>query len=279
MGSDTVSAAFRQAINDQSVKAIVFRVDSPGGSAVGSDAIAREVVRARKAGKPVVSSMGAVAASGGYWVSMDCDRIVADPATITGSIGVLSGKFVTKGMWDKFGVTFDGLKLGQNAAMYDGGQDFSPSELARFRAGLDFIYDNFTSRVAAGRKMKKEDVHKIAKGRVWTGVDAKANGLVDELGGLNTALAAAKRLAKIGESVEVNFRQYPRPKTPFEVLRERLLGSEPGDNSESGAGARVARRPEDALRVLRPLVRRMRDLGVLPSRRGELSMMPLELRY
>lgn len=275
MGSDTVSAALRQAISDRNVKAIVFRVDSPGGSAVASEAIGREITRAKKAGKPVIVSMGGVAASGGYWVAMDADRIVAQPGTVTGSIGVLSGKAVTKGLWDKLGITFEGVKFGQNAAMFDGGTDFSPSELARFRAGLDFIYDNFTKRVAAGRKMKQEDVHKVAKGRVWTGEDAKPLGLVDEFGGLETALAAAKKLAKIPEKDEVNFRQYPRPKTPWEALQERLFGREHGDNSERGTDAALS----SALRDVQPLVRRLRDAGLLPRRRGELMMMPLEIRY
>lgn len=261
MGSDTVSAALRAAIDDKDVKAIVFRVDSPGGSAVASDAIGREVVRARKAGKPVVISMGSVAASGGYWVSMDADKIVAQPTTITGSIGVLSGKMVTKGMWDKVGVTFDGVKRGQNAAMYDGGTDFSPSELERFRAGLDFIYENFTSRVAAGRKMKKEDVLKIARGRVWLGTDAKALGLVDELGGLNTALAAAKKLAKI-DAAEVNFKQYPRKKTPLEAFMARF-------NEED----------QDVREQLRPLVMELRRAGVLAGPRGDVLMPELRLRY
>lgn len=281
MGSDTVSAALRQAINDKKVKAIVFRVDSPGGSAVASDAIAREVVRARKAGKPVVISMGGVAASGGYWVSMDADRIVAQPATITGSIGVLSGKPVTAGMWEKLGITWDGVKYGQNAAMYDGGTDFSPSELERFRAGLDFIYDNFTKRVAAGRKMKQEEVHKVAKGRVWTGEDAKPLGLVDELGGLETALAAAKKLAKIPEKDDVDFRQYPRPKSPWEALQERLLGRNQGDNSERNArvGDEGSAGMSGALRELQPFFRRLRASGLLPERRGELTMLPLEIRF
>lgn len=262
MGSDTVSAALRQAIDDKDVKAIVFRVDSPGGSAVASDAIAREVQRARKAGKPVVVSMGSVAASGGYWVSMDADKIVAQPGTITGSIGVLSGKMVTKGLWDKLGITFDGLKYGQNSTMFDGGQDFTPTELERFRAGLDFIYDTFTSRVAAGRKMKKEDVHLIAKGRVWSGEDAKARGLVDELGGLNKALEVAKKLAKI-TAAEVNFKQYPRRKTPFESLVARLADKDQDDVREQ----------------LRPLVQELRRAGLLARPAGEVLMPELRLRY
>lgn len=272
LGSDSVSEHLRQAINDPKVKAIVFRVDSPGGSAVASEAIGREIIRAKKAGKPVVASMAGVAASGGYWISMDADRIVAQPGTITGSIGVVSGKPVTAGLWEKLGITWDAVKFGQNATMYDTGADFSPTELARFRAGLDFIYQNFTKRVAAGRKMKWEDVHKIAKGRVWTGEDAKQLGLVDELGGLDTALAAAKKLAKIPEKDEVDFRIYPRPKTPWEVLQERLLGREHGDNSERPTSIGV-------VRELQPLYRRLRDTGLLPRRQGELMMLPLEIRY
>jgi protease-4 len=254
MGSDTVAGALRAAIDDQDVKAILFRVDSPGGSAVASDAIWREVVRAKKAGKPVIVSMSGVAASGGYWVSMHADKIVAQPATITGSIGVFTGKMLLGGLYDKLGVSFDEVHTSQNAGIWSASRDFTPAEWARVQAMLDRIYDDFTGRVAGGRKLPKEKVLAIAKGRVWTGEDAKARGLVDELGGFPTALRLAKRAAGVGETAPVRLKRYP-PRRPALAA---LLGEEP-DNSEHGEAADMEVRSLDALR---PVVRGLRQLGV-----------------
>jgi len=190
MGSETVGGAFRKAIEDKNVKAILFRVDSPGGSVVASETIWREVVRAKKAGKPVVVSMSSVAASGGYYVSMHADRVIAQPGTITGSIGVYTGKMVTKGLLDKLGVSFDSVQAGANTELYDSAKDFTPEHWAIVRRQLDSIYEQFTSKVAEGRGLPKEKVLEIARGRVWTGEDAKARGLVDELGGYPAAMKA-----------------------------------------------------------------------------------------
>ena len=281
MGSDTVSAAFRQAIEDKDVKAILFRVDSPGGSAIASDAIGREVIRAKKAGKPVIVSMGGVAGSGGYWVSMDADKIIASPGTITGSIGVLAGKMIAAGMFDKVGLTFDGIKYGENSTIYDSGQDFSPSELARFRAMLDFIYEDFTTKVANGRKLPKEKVLEIAKGRIWSGEDGKALGLVDEIGGFRAALRVTKQVAKIGAAEEVNLKEFPRRKTPLESLMAQIQG-EQGDNSESHGTDVLARETaaQAYLRELAPVVKQLRMVGILPAKpRGEVSMPEFNLRY
>jgi protease-4 len=192
MGSDTISAAIRAAVKDERVQAIVFRVDSPGGSYVASDTIWREVVCAREAGKPVIVSMGAVAGSGGYFVACPADVIVAEPGTITGSIGVFGGKMVTAGLTDKLGVTYGAVQQGRNALMYSTHRTFDANELSRLDAFLDHVYDDFTGKVASGRNMSKDDVHKIAKGRVWTGADAAERGLVDTLGGLRDALRIAR---------------------------------------------------------------------------------------
>ena len=197
MGSDTVSAAFRAAVKDDRVKAIVFRVDSPGGSYVASDTIWREVLCAREAGKPVVVSMGTVAGSGGYFVACPADVIVAQPATLTGSIGVFGGKAVTTGLTDKLGLSYDAVQRGRNARMYSTHSTFSDSELERLNTFLDTVYDDFTDRVARGRKMSKEAVHEIAKGRVWTGADAAERGLVDTLGGLRDAVRIARERAAL----------------------------------------------------------------------------------
>ena len=195
MGSDTVSAAFRAAVRDERVKAIVFRVDSPGGSYVASDTIWREVVCARAAGKPVIVSMGAVAGSGGYFVACPADMIVAQPGTITGSIGVFGGKAVTTGLTDKVGLNYGAVQQGRNARMYSTHTSFDDAALSRLDAFLDRVYDDFTAKVAEGRKMEQQAVHAIAKGRVWSGADAVEIGLVDTLGGLRDAVRIARERA------------------------------------------------------------------------------------
>jgi protease-4 len=195
MGSDTVSAAIRAAVKDERVQAIVFRVDSPGGSYVASDTVWREVTCAREAGKPVIVSMGAVAGSGGYFVACPADVIVAQPGTITGSIGVFGGKAVTAALTDTLGINYGSVQQGRNALMYSTHRRFDDTELERLDAFLDHVYDDFTTKVADGRNMTRDDVHAIAKGRVWTGADAAENGLVDTLGGLRDAIRIARERA------------------------------------------------------------------------------------
>jgi protease-4 len=270
MGSDSVAAAFRAALDDKDVKAILFRVDSPGGSYVASDTIWREVERARKAGKPVIVTMGDLAGSGGYFVAMSADKIVAQPGTITGSIGVLAGKFITPEFWDKLGISWDEVHEGANATMWTGTHDYSPAEWKRFEGLLDRIYEDFTSKVASGRKLSKEDVLKIAKGRIYTGEDAKAIGLVDELGGFDTALRLAKQAAKIPESEEVKLRTYPRPKTLAETLLAFGKRGEDDVSTESAATEAALR----ALESLQPLVRRME---MLTGAETEVLSMPVRV--
>ena len=231
MGSETVAKAIRTAVADRDVAAILFRVSSPGGSYVASDTIWREVVLARKAGKPVIVSMGDVAASGGYFVAIPADKIVAQPGTITGSIGVLGGKMVTTAMWEKVGLTFDQVELGANANMWNASKSFTPAEWERFNAWLDRVYTDFTSKVAEGRKLPKERVLEIAKGRVWSGEDAKGLGLVDALGGYPVALKLAKEAAKIPAGEAVKVAVYPREKKPFEALAEKLSGEGEDESS------------------------------------------------
>jgi protease IV len=216
MGSDTVSAALRTAATDRRVRAIVLRVNSPGGSYVASDTIWREVVRARQAGTPIVVSMGDVAASGGYYISMAADAIVAQPGTITGSIGVLSGKPVTSSLLERVGITTDSVTVGAHADMFSTTRPFSEDEWAKINSWLDRIYADFTGKVAMGRNMTQEQVHEIARGRVWTGADAAGIGLVDQLGGLDDAIALARRKAGLPDSTPV--RGYPRT-TPLDRLR------------------------------------------------------------
>jgi protease-4 len=228
MGSDTIAGAIRAAARDEQTKAIVLRVNSPGGSYVASDTIWREVVRARAGGTPVVASMGDVAASGGYYISMAADEIVAQPGTITGSIGVLTGKPVLGDALGRAGVTSDLISQGAHAAMFSQLRQFSPDEWALVNEWLDHIYADFTSKVASGRGMTPEQVHQVARGRVWTGADAVAHGLVDELGGVDRATAIARRRAGLPATAPVHV--YPRVR-PMDRLR-------PASSSDShGAGA------------------------------------------
>jgi protease-4 len=195
VGSDTLSAALRAARTDDKVRAVVFRVDSPGGSAVASDTIWREVALLGEAGKPVVVSMGAVAGSGGYYIACPAAAIVAQSTTITGSIGVLGGKAVMAGLMEKVGLSTGAVSRGARARMYSSRVGFSDDDLEQVSMLLDRVYDDFTTKVAEGRSMTKDQVHAVAKGRVWTGADAAGNGLVDSLGGVKEALTIARERA------------------------------------------------------------------------------------
>ncbi|MCB0948812.1 MAG: signal peptide peptidase SppA [Mycobacterium sp.] len=208
-GGDTVAAALREAIADSSVAAIVLRVDSPGGSVTGSETVWREVVRAREAGKPVVASMGAVAASGGYYVSMAADAIVANPGTITGSIGVVTGKLVAAGLKGRLGVGSDSVRTHANADAWSANAPFTDEQHALVEAEADLFYTDFVARVADGRGLSVEEVDEVARGRVWTGADAAERGLVDELGGLRTAIRRAKVLAGVDADDEVSIHNLP----------------------------------------------------------------------
>jgi protease IV len=228
MGSDTVAAALRAAAADEGARAVVLRVNSPGGSATASDVIWREVVRVRAAGKPVVVSMGEVAASGGYFISAPADVIVAQPATITGSIGVILGKPVLHGLFDRVGISTDSVTDGaENATMFSSSRPFSDADWSRIDEWLDAIYADFTEKVASGRRMDIGRVHELARGRVWTGADAVAVGLADQTGGMREAIAIARLRAGLPDDAPV--RSYPRF-GPFDQLR-------PAESSESRPAA------------------------------------------
>ena len=264
MGAETVARAFRQAIEDDDIEAILFRVSSPGGSYVASDTIWRETVRARDAGKPVVVSMGDVAASGGYFVAMAADAIVAQPATITGSIGVYGGKLLTRGMWAKAGLSFDDVAVGERAQIWSANHDFGDGDWSRIEASLDRIYDDFTGKVAEGRSMTRDEVHEVARGRVWTGEDALERGLVDELGGYEAALARVREALGLSAGTQLTIQQFPRPKSPFEMFRE-------GSWVEAAQRlAGLARLVED----LRPLAEIARELGLVERTPAPLSIEP-----
>jgi len=226
MGGDTLSAGFDAAIKDKNVKAIVFRVSSPGGSPSASDQILASLDRAREAGKPVIVSMGQYAASGGYYVAAHADHIVALPQTITGSIGVFGGKIALEDTFSKVGYNIEGITIGGDyGGAFSPDTPFSETQRAAYHGQLQDIYDDFTGRVAKGRNLPIERVKEIAKGRVWTGAQAKEIGLVDELGGFMTALSAAKKLSGIEEDSKVRIKVFPRQKTPQEQFQEILSGT------------------------------------------------------
>jgi protease-4 len=239
-GSDTVANALKQAREDDSVQAIVLRVDSPGGSGTASDVIWREVVLARKA-KPLVVSMGDVAASGGYYIAMAGDAIVAQPSTITGSIGVFGGKFTLRGLYDKIGITKEILTRGQNADLFTEYRPWDDAERAKFRGLMVSFYEEFIKKAAEGRKKSYGDVDAVAQGRVWTGTEALRHGLVDKLGGLDVAVGLAKERAKIAQGEEVNLVVVPERKGLLETILER-------QEEEVGESAMLPRELVDFLR-------------------------------
>ena len=227
-GSDAVGAVLRAVGKDDRVEAVVLRVDSPGGSYSASDAIRREVLALRDAGRPVVASMGLVAASGGYFVSMAADEVVALPSTLTGSIGVLGGKVVLRELADKVGFEQELVTAGDHAAMFSTLQRFNAEEWQRVQDWLDLVYIDFTAKAASDRGLPIGELEPVARGRVWTGADARTHGLVDTLGGLQTAVSAACARGGLDrESVQV--RRYPRHR-----LADQLR---PPESSQSPASA------------------------------------------
>lgn len=252
MGSTTTAAAIKQAREDASIKAIVFRVDSPGGSYVASDVIHHEVLLT-KGVKPFVVSMGDVAGSGGYFVSMAADKIVAEPATITASIGVVAGKLITTGFWDKIGITFDAVQRGRHATFFSSGSKYSPEERALFQEWLDRIYKDFVTKVAQGRNKTYDEIHAVAQGRIWSGEDALRLGLIDELGGLTTAIGRALEMARLPPERRVQLVVLPEKKNLlFEIL--------------GGEGVR------SPFASLRGQVRKLIEEGPSPLPDGVLSM-------
>jgi protease-4 len=219
-GSDTVAAALKQAREDESIRAIVLRVDSPGGSGIASDVIWREAVLARQA-KPLVISMGDLAASGGYYIAMAGDSIVAQPGTITGSIGVFGGKLTLRGLYDKLGITKEILLRGKNADLFSEYRPWDEEDRAKFRGLMESFYREFVTKAAQGRRKSYEEVDAVAQGRVWTGAEALHHGLVDKLGGLDVAVAVAKERAKIDAGEDVVLVLVPERKGFLETLIER----------------------------------------------------------
>jgi protease-4 len=273
IGSDTLARALNDARDDKTIKAIVVRVDSPGGSGLASDII-WHAVEAAKAKKPVVISMGDVAASGGYYISAGANKIVAEPSTITGSIGVVAGKPVLRGFYDWLGISNEYLLRGKNAGMFRETEKFSPEERAKFEEWIkNTYYNDFVPKVAKGRGKEAAYIDSIAQGRVWTGAQGRDRGLVDEFGGLDRAVEIAKDLAKIPKDKGVHRVIMPRPRT----FLQELFSSDDQTRSEQAQRERqravLSALPEDARRALRymNLLDRMKS--------GEtMLLMPFDLR-
>jgi protease-4 len=234
-GADTIAAALRAAAADDDVKAVVLRVDSPGGAVTGSETIWRAVCRVRESGKPVVASMGGVAASGGYYVAMAAEWIIADPGTITGSIGVVTGKLVARDLKDRLGLGSDSLRTNTNADAWSVNAPFTEEQHAQVEAEADLFYDDFVRRVAEARGLSVEEVDAVARGRIWTGADAHARGLVDELGGLRAAVRRAKVLAGLNADTEVTLAGYPGSSV-LDFLRPKESSQPAASASDVAAG-------------------------------------------
>jgi len=234
IGSERISKAIRKAREDEKVKAIVFRINSGGGSALASDVIWREIDLARQV-KPVVASFGDVAASGGYYIACAATRIVADPTTITGSIGVFGVVPNMEALFSrKLGITFDRAMTNKNGDFISLMKPLSPYQTLLIQRDVDHIYDVFTGKVAAGRKLNKSNVDSIGQGRVWSGTDAKTIGLIDEFGGLTKAIEIAADLAK---TKKYHLISLPEQKEWFEELIDQITGNDPSAKLKEALGS------------------------------------------
>ena len=263
VGSDTIVRYLRKARADESIKAIVLRIDSPGGSAIASDVIWREVQLTRAA-KPVIASMSDVAASGGYYIAMPAHKIVAEPGTLTGSIGVVMIKFVIDGTLKKMGMNMEGVSQGRFAELYSPVKPFNPEERTRVLEHMQATYDTFVEKAAAGRNTTPERIDAVAKGRVWTGRQALDIGLVDSLGGLQHAIAVAKEEAKIAKDSEVELVVYPPKKSLYESLADPFGGVDSTASMAALLGL-GERRAIQAITAPIRLFRRGEPLAIMPN--------------
>ena len=263
-GSDTLVEYINQAADDRGVKAIVLRVDSPGGSSIASDVIWRALMLARE-DKPLIVSMGDLAASGGYYIAMTGHVIVAQPGTLTGSIGIYTGKFAIGGTLEKLGASIESVSEGKMAELDSPVRPFNDAERAKIEEQVQTFYDQFVTKVAEARKSTPEKIDAVARGRVWTGRQAKKIGLVDELGGLDRAVAIAKQRAKIAAGTDVELVLYPPRQSLFEALSHPL-----GQTDESSLRSALALFAPSERRVMRQVLAPMRLLG----RREPLALMP-----
>jgi protease-4 len=265
VGSDTLVEQIRQVRSDDSIKAIVLRVDSPGGSSVASDVIWRElmITRDQKPARPLITSMSDLAASGGYYISLPGQAIVAQPGTLTGSIGIYTGKFALGGALDKIGITEETVATGANADIYSPFAPFTPEQRVKVQDFMQGFYDNFVEKVAASRHTTPEKIDAVAQGRVWTGAQAREHGLVDMLGGLDTAIALAKQRAKIPADEDVELVAYPPRRSFYEALAEQFRGNASFSVWNVLGGAREAR-ALSAITAPARLFRRGEPLALMP---------------
>ena len=263
VGSETIVEQIRRVRDDRSIRAIILRVDSPGGSSIASDVIWRElmITRDQDRSRPLIASMSDLAASGGYYIAMPAQTIVAHPATLTGSIGIYTGKFALGGTMDKIGVGTETVKSGENADIYSPFAPFSPAQRARVQDYMQGFYDNFVEKAAASRKMTPEQIDAVAQGRVWTGRQARGHGLVDELGGLETAIRIAKERAGIDADEDVELVVYPPRRSIYEALTEQFGASAGG---WSVLASRAERQAIAALTAPVRLFRRGEPLAMMP---------------
>ncbi|MFQ5737950.1 MAG: signal peptide peptidase SppA [Acidobacteriota bacterium] len=220
LGGSTLSTRLREIRKDGDFEAVLLRVNSPGGSAVGSDMVWKEVRKLEEAGKPVVVSMSGVAGSGGYYISMGARRIISQPSTITGSIGVIFGKFNIEGLYDWLGMSIDRVKTSPNADLFSAFTSLQEDQKKLIRDWMQEIYDNFVSKAAEGRGMPAEELEAKARGRIYTGDQASRIGLVDSLGGFEQAVAEIKKILKLGPREEIQLVLYPKPKSLWATLTE-----------------------------------------------------------
>jgi protease-4 len=260
MGSDSIVEYIRRIRGDSSIRAIIVRVDSPGGSSTASDVIWRELTITKQGSdaRPIIVSMSDLAASGGYYIAMAGDVIVAQPGTLTGSIGIYSGKYVTGGSFEKLGANIESTSTGRHAEIYSPDRRFTDDERAKVFESMQAFYDQFVEKVAEARQTTPEKIDQIAQGRVWTGQQAKQVGLVDELGGMQTAIAAAKQRARIAPDEEVELVVYPPRRSFYEVLSESL--DQPATTRHTGSAA------EAIMTLLGPRDRSILAAILAPSR-------------
>ena len=269
VGSDTLIEYIRRARKDGSIRAIVLRVDSPGGSAAASDAIWRElnIAKRERADRPIVASMSDLAASGGYYIALPAHVIVAQPSTLTGSIGIFGGKIVTGGVYDKLGARIESTSIGRNAEINSPARPFNPEELKKLQEQLQAFYDQFVEKAADSRHSTPEQIDALAQGRVWTGRQAKQNHLVDELGGLDRAIAIAKQRAKIPSENDVELVIYPPRKSFYELVSDQFSGSSESATVGAWLNANLSRGELEVLRTMRgplALFRRGEPLALMP---------------
>jgi protease-4 len=275
VNGDRFARELRKLRQDSSVKAVVLRVNSPGGGVTASEIIQRELVLMRDAGKPVVVSMGTVAASGGYWISTASERIFAEPNTITGSIGVFGLLPNIQKLANDHGVTFDEVKTGKFAGLGTIARPKTDEEMKIIQSIIDNIYNQFKSRVAASRKLTVEQVEEIAQGRVWSGLKAKELNLVDEIGGLQNAIAYAKDKAKL--PVDAKIIEYPAPKEFAEVLAE-IFGEDKKPLASVGAVGSMRQKPEGILGEFNRLQTQLESLRLMNDPRGVYARLPFDLQ-